>query len=103
MILAALDPAHELRWWISLGLGLVVAVVVVALLSWLVVLVTRIDRGVGQVWHTATGVARNTATTWQLASAANKVSAVADEVGRHVEALTALGTSAGKRRRRRTT
>lgn len=100
MIVAALDGAHEVRWWITLGLGLVVAVVAVALLSWLVQVVTRIDRGVGTVWSTATGVARNTATTWQLGVAADKVGAVADEVGNHVRAL---GGATGRRRRRRTT
>lgn len=70
-------------WWISLGLGLVVALVAVALLQWLYVSVRRIDREVRAVWEAATRVAANTATTWMLAGTPELVRALREEALRH--------------------
>jgi hypothetical protein len=56
----------ETLWWITLGVGLVVALVATALLHILYRTVVRIDEGVLAVWEMGKQVARNTATTWML-------------------------------------
>jgi uncharacterized protein HemY len=84
----ALAQAHITMWWIAIGMGFVVVLVVIVLLSLLVALVTDIDRNVKSLWGMATRLARNTATTWMLQQTASAVAALADETGRHAEALT---------------
>jgi len=58
--------SQETLWWITLGIGLVVAVVATLLLHMLYKTVVRIDEGVLSVWEMGKRVARNTATTWML-------------------------------------
>ena len=70
-------------WWLTLGLGLVVAVVAWILLHTLYVSVKRIDSNVRGVWETATRVAANTATTWLLAATPEAVSILAQELQEH--------------------
>ena len=70
-------------WWLTLGLGLVVAVVAWILLHMLYVSVKRIDTNVRRVWETATRVAANTATTWILASTPEAVRTLGKELQEH--------------------
>ena len=70
-------------WWVTLGLGLTVAIVVVILLSLLTGLVRDIDRNVDDVWQTATRVARNTTTVWILGQTAGLSAVLRDEVAQH--------------------
>lgn len=91
MLLADVAPDHVTFWWITLGIGLVVAVVVVVLLSMLVALVDDIDRNVADAWETATKVARNTATTWMLSQTATASGELRQEIARHAELVGAKG------------
>ncbi len=86
----ALAQEHITMWWISIGIGFVVVLVVITLLSMLIGLVEDIDRNVKSLWNMATRVARNTATTWMLRQTAAATAALRDETARHAQALTAL-------------
>lgn len=80
---------HITFWWITLGMGAVVAAVVVVLLSLLTTLVSTIDRNVKILWDTATRVARNTATTWMLNQTATLGEELSVETARHAALLGA--------------
>ncbi len=75
-------------WWTALGVGLVVAVVVVMLLQSLLNRVHEIEAGAEVIWARGKDVARNTATVWMLGETAAAVDAIAAEAGEHVAALT---------------
>lgn len=77
-------------WWITLGVGLVVAIVVVVLLQTLYVAVRRIDEGVLEVWEMGKQVARNTATTWMLGQTPRIAEEVKEEALRHAAFFAAL-------------
>jgi hypothetical protein len=96
-----LQEEHVTVWWTTLGLGLVVVIAVIVLLSLLVALVKDIDTNVREVWDTATRLAANTATTWMLQQTATRVEDLGREVDRHVELLSAGGGRARGGRRRR--
>lgn len=83
----ALAATDRTMWIVSLVLGLVVLGVVVALLTWLTRIVQRIDAGVRSVWESATRVAANTATTWQLSTTLASVEELAVELQRHGDVL----------------
>lgn len=85
MTVAALSSATEAAWWISLGAGLVVALVVWGLLEALRREVNRIDRNVTTLWTMGKRLAQNTATTHMLSSTAQLTSELEEEVGRHGE------------------
>lgn len=70
-------------WWVALGLGLVVAVVAVALLETFYRQVNRIERGAQAIWLTGKQVAANTATTWMLTETADRLDLLAEEALRH--------------------
>lgn len=53
-------------WYVALGIGAVVVLVVIALLTLLLRIVQDIDVNVMGVWEMAKRLAANTATTWQL-------------------------------------
>jgi hypothetical protein len=78
-------------WWIALGLGLVVAVVAVILLQLFLNQVRRIEEAAGEIWTAGKQVARNTATTWQLSAASNRLESLEEEVGRHADLLRRPG------------
>jgi len=81
-------------WWITLGVGLVVALVAIVLLQLFLNQVRRVERGSAEVWQTATTVARNTATTWMLAQTPVRLDRLTEEALRHDAFLKqALGTS----------
>lgn len=75
-------------WILSLGLGLVVAVVAVLLLEVFLREVHRIERGAGQVWTAGKQVAGNTATTWLLDRTSDRLTLLTEEAGRHVQLLS---------------
>ena len=62
----ALADEHVLMWWITLGLGVVVASAVILLLFLLLQYVKDVDKGVQEVWDMAGRVAAQTVTTWML-------------------------------------
>ena len=75
-------------WAITLGLGLVVAIVAVTLLQLFLNQVHRIERGADAIWESGKLVARNTATTWLLGETSQRLGLLTAEAGRHVELLT---------------
>ena len=93
-----LQEEHVTVWWTTLGLGVVVIIAVIVLLSLLVSLVKDIDVNVREVWDTATRLAANTATTWMLQQTAARTEDLSNEVDRHLELLEATG-GGGRRRR----
>ena len=81
-------------WWLTLGLGLVVAVVAVVLLEIFLRKVRAIETASEALWEMGKEVARNTATTWMLAQTPNRLDALTAEALRHDAFLkSALGTS----------
>lgn len=83
MTALALTGTEQTFWTIALGIGLVVVLVVITLLTLLVRFVRYIDEGVAEVWSTATRLAANTATTWQLQNTLNGVRRLKQEVQEH--------------------
>lgn len=55
-------------WWVTLGIGLVVALVVTALLEMLRRTVVQVQRGVEDVWAAGQRVAQNTQTSHLLST-----------------------------------
>ena len=91
MVTFALQSEHITFWWITLGMGAVVIIAVIVLLSLLVSFVDDIDRNLKDVWDTATRLAANTATTWMLQQTATQTEQLGLEVRRHSELLSAKG------------
>lgn len=77
----------QMWWWITLAIGLVVAVVVTILLHILYRAVVRIDENVLDVWNMGKQVARNTATTWILAQTPRIAGEIKEEALKHAEFL----------------
>ncbi|HYF26658.1 MAG TPA: hypothetical protein VD931_13040 [Baekduia sp.] len=77
---------NQTAWWITLAVGLVVALVVWALLEKLRRTVNEIDAGVSQLWGTGKRVAQNTQTTHLLGTTVQRGSELAEEVERHRQA-----------------
>lgn len=74
-------------WWLTLGIGLVVALVVLGLLHTLYRAVVRIDEQVLAVWEAGKQVARNTATTWLLGQTPRIAAEVKEEALLHADLL----------------
>jgi hypothetical protein len=70
-------------WWITLGLGLVVAIVAVVLLEIFYRKVRAIEAGSLAIWNMGKEVARNTATTWMLAQTPERLDRLTEEALRH--------------------
>lgn len=70
-------------WWMTLALGLVVAVIAVVLLQMFLREVHRIERGADAVWEAGKQVARNTATSWMLHQTTVRLDGLTDEALRH--------------------
>lgn len=87
MMLLALQSEHITFWWIALGMGLVVIVAVIVLLSLLVSFVNDIDANLKDAWDTATRLAQNTSTTWMLTEADRRAGVLLEELQRHVALL----------------
>ncbi|MFN2388212.1 MAG: hypothetical protein ABR575_01195 [Actinomycetota bacterium] len=86
LVLAFADQEIAM-WTIALGIGAVVIVVVIALLTVLLKIVHDIDRNVFGVWEMAKRLAANTATTWQLNATASTLEEVKKEALAHDELL----------------
>lgn len=84
-------------WWVALGIGFVVVLVVIALLTLLLRLVQDIDGGVIGVRDVLHRVAGNTATTYLIADTAKGVDAVLNEGLQHHLFLTRVMTSGAGR------
>jgi len=84
-VIVALSSAVETAWWISLAVGLVVALVVWFLLEWLRRTVNDVDRAVDEVWVMGKRVAQNTATTHMLGGTKELGVELLEEVKRHGE------------------
>lgn len=70
-------------WWMTLGIGLVVALIAVALLQLFYRQVRRIEAGSELIWGAGKQVARNTATTWMLHQTTVRLDGLTDEALRH--------------------
>ena len=81
----ALSSSVETAWWVSLAVGLVVALVVWFLLEWLRRTVKEVDRAVDDVWTMGKRVAQNTATTHMLQGTKELGVELLEEVKRHGE------------------
>ena len=83
-------------WWITLGAGLVVAVVAVILLQTFLNQVKRVERGAEAVWEAAKPVARNTATTWMLTQTSVRLDRLTEEALRHDALLESVQGDSGQ-------
>jgi hypothetical protein len=82
-------------WWVAIGVGFVVVLVVILLLSVLISLVKIIDRGVVNVRDTLRSITGNTANTPLIPETADRVDAVLAEGLQHHLFLTRALTGAG--------
>jgi len=82
-------------WWITLGAGLVVAIVAVVLLQTFLNQVHRVERGAEGIWEAAKPVARNTATTWMLTQTTVRLDRLTEEALRHDALLASVQGSSG--------
>jgi uncharacterized RDD family membrane protein YckC len=87
-MLMALTSGDNVFWWVAIGVGFVVVLVVIVLLSLLMSFVKDIDNGVGDVLDTAGRVAANTANTSQLVETLNLCIGLNEETARHAALLT---------------
>ena len=83
----ALSDGVIAAWWVAVGLGLVVALVVWYLLERLRRTVRAIDGGVTAVWTMGKRVAQNTQTTYLLGTTKARGVDLLTELGEHA-ALT---------------
>jgi hypothetical protein len=86
VILLALST-NQTAWWITLGVGLVVAVVVWGLLETLRRAVNQVDRAVSDVWTMGKRVAQNTQTTYLLETTKARGLELLEELEQHRAAL----------------
>ncbi len=70
-------------WWMTLGIGLVVALIAVVLLQLFYHQVRRIEDGSLAIWKMGKQVARNTATTWMLQQTTVRLDGLTEEALRH--------------------
>jgi galactitol-specific phosphotransferase system IIC component len=88
MMVFALLAQETALWEIALGLGLVVILVVIALLTLLSRLVNDIDVGVWNLWTITKRAAQNTTGLYQLAGTGSIVRALREELLRHDNLLS---------------
>jgi hypothetical protein len=74
---------NETAWWITLAVGLVVALVVWGLLEVLRRTVLEVERAVDEVWTMGKRAAQNTATTHLLTTTKLRGSELLEEVEEH--------------------
>lgn len=74
---------NQTAWWITLGVGLVVALVVWGLLEVLRRTVKDVDRAVTDVWTMGKRVAQNTQTTYLLETTKARGVELLEELGEH--------------------
>ncbi len=88
MYLLALDSNEKVLWLVALGMGLVVIIVVIALLTLLHRLVRDIDDGVDSLWTVTKRLAQNTTGLYQLAGTASVLRALREELIGHDRLLS---------------
>ena len=79
----ALSTGVEIAWWVALGLGLVVALVVWFLLEWLRRTVVAVDEGVSAIWTMGKRVAQNTQTTYLFETTKTRGVELLEELRHH--------------------
>lgn len=77
---------NQTTWWVTLAIGLVVAIVVWALLEALRRAVKQVDEDVSTLWAMGQRVAQNTQTTHLLGATVARGTELGDEVERHRQA-----------------
>lgn len=87
-MLAAINGNQTIMWEVALGLGLVVALVVIAVLTLLHGLVQAIIDGVDTLWMVTKQLAQNTTGLYQFAGTASIAVALRDELIKHDKMLT---------------
>lgn len=70
-------------WWMTLGIGLAVALIAVVLLQLFYQRVRRIEAGSEAIWEAGKQVARNTATTWMLHQTTVRLDGLTEEALEH--------------------
>jgi len=90
MALAALPDDTVTIWWITLAVGLIVAVAVVLLLQSLLKEVAALCESVDELWRTAGTVAINTDKIWLVGATADAVEELRDEALRHDALLASV-------------
>jgi predicted permease len=90
MNMLALAHEHITMWWVTLGMGFVVVLVVIVLLSLLVSFVNDIDTDTKSILNTAGGIAGNTGKIPALGQTAELCGVLRDELGRHAAVLGSL-------------
>jgi hypothetical protein len=74
---------NQTLWWVTLGAGLVVALVVWGLLEALRRTVLEVERAVDEVWTMGKRVAQNTATSHLLATTKERGGELLEELEQH--------------------
>jgi type II secretory pathway component PulF len=82
-MIVGLSTGVTIAWWVALGAGLVVALVVWGLLEVLRRAVLDIDEGVSAVWTMGKRVAQNTQTTYLFGTTKARGVALLEELQRH--------------------
>jgi hypothetical protein len=77
------DSQEKIFWYVALGLGFVVILVVIALLTLLSRLVDDIDVNVDNLWTVTQRWAQNTTGMYQFAGTASILRALREELIRH--------------------
>jgi hypothetical protein len=85
-----LAPQHVTMWWVTIGMGFVVCLVVIVLLSLLLAFVNDIDHDVKNILNTAGGIAGNTNKIPALGQTAQLAGVLGEELGRHAAVLGSL-------------
>ena len=88
-------PEEATFWWVAVGMGLTVIVVVILLLSSLVSMVRSIDRSVVGVRDTLRAIPQNTANCALIPITADRVESVLAEGLQHHLFLTRVLTGSG--------
>ena len=86
-MIVALAAEEIMFWEVTLAIGAVVIVVVIALLSLLLSFVRSIETNVQRLGNVAQGVAGNTANIKIALAVADSLDEVVDEAGRHARLL----------------
>jgi hypothetical protein len=74
---------NQTAWWISLGVGLVVALVVWGLLEALRRTVAEVERAVDDVWTMGKRVAQNTSTSYLMGTTLERGGELLGELDEH--------------------
>lgn len=86
-LLAVIDNDEKAFWYVALGIGLVVILVVIVLLTFLRSLVAEIDDGVDFLWTVTKRMAINTTGAYQLAGTGSILRALREEALRQDKML----------------